>query len=60
MLDLLQEHGAEARSAVLHGTPGSVVTPDFVWRQTDQWIVFPWSAEPPVSGSQVTATPGSA
>lgn len=60
MLDLLQEHGAEARSAVLYGTPGSVVTPDFVWRQTDQWIVFPSSAEPPVSRSQVTATPGSA
>ena len=55
MLDLLQQHGAEARSAVLYGKPRSIVTPDYVWRQTDRWIVFPWSAEPPVSGSQVTA-----
>lgn len=54
---LLQERGAEARSAVLFGKPGSVVTPDYVWRQTDKWIVFPWSAEPPVSGAQVTADP---
>jgi hypoxanthine phosphoribosyltransferase len=53
VLDLLQEHGAEARSAVIYGKSRSVVTPDYVWRQTDQWIVFPWSAEPPVSGSQV-------
>ena len=51
VLDLLQEHGAEARSAVLYRKPGSEVTPDYVWRQTDRWIVFPWSAEPPVLGS---------
>ncbi|MGO4600680.1 phosphoribosyltransferase [Terrabacter sp. 2YAF2] len=57
VLDLIQEHGAEARSAVLYGKPRSIVTPDYVWRQTDRWIVFPWSAEPPVSGSQVTAAP---
>ena len=42
---------------MLYGKPGSVVTPDYVWRQTDQWIVFPWSAQPPVSGSQLTAAP---
>ena len=52
VLDLLQHHGAEARSAVLYAKPGSEVTPDYVWRQTDRWIVFPWSAEPPVSGAQ--------
>ena len=51
VLDLLQQHGAEARSAVLYAKPGSEVTPDYVWRQTDRWIVFPWSAEPPVRGS---------
>ena len=48
VLALLQQHGAEARSAVLYAKPGSEVTPDYVWRQTDTWIVFPWSAEQPV------------
>jgi uncharacterized protein len=52
VLDLLQQHGSEARSAVLYAKPGSEVTPDYVWRQTDRWIVFPWSAEPPVSGAR--------
>jgi hypothetical protein len=25
------------------------VEPDYVWRRTDEWIVFPWSAEEPVN-----------
>ncbi len=49
VLDLLQHHGAEARSAVLYAKPRSEVVPDYVWRQTEKWIVFPWSAEPPVT-----------
>ena len=49
VLDLLRGMGAEARSAVLYAKPTSVVDPDFVWRRTDRWIVFPWSAEPPVT-----------
>lgn len=48
VLELLREHGAEARSAVLYAKPRSEVRPDYVWRETDRWIVFPWSAEPPV------------
>jgi hypoxanthine phosphoribosyltransferase len=48
VLDLLQQHGAEARSAVLYAKRRSEVTPDYVWSQTDKWIVFPWSAQPPV------------
>lgn len=51
VLDLLREHGAECRSAVLYCKSASEVAPDFVWRRTDQWIVFPWSAQPPVSAS---------
>lgn len=49
MLDLLRGRGAEARSAVLHRKSASTVVPDFSWRRTDDWIVFPWSAEPPVT-----------
>ncbi|MDU6339087.1 MAG: phosphoribosyltransferase, partial [Cutibacterium granulosum] len=29
--------------------PRTVVQPDFSWRTTDKWIVFPWSAKPPVT-----------
>ncbi|MFC0672947.1 phosphoribosyltransferase [Brachybacterium hainanense] len=51
VLELLRGQGAEARSAVLYSKSASVVAPDFVWRRTDEWIVFPWSAEPPVTPS---------
>ncbi len=49
VIDLLRSFGADVRSAVLYGKPRSVVDPDFVWRRTDEWIVFPWSSEPPVT-----------
>lgn len=48
VLDLLRGLGAEARSAVLYTKPSSQVDPDFTWKHTDQWIVFPWSDQPPV------------
>ena len=46
---LLRGFGADLRTAVLYTKPTTLVAPDFVWRQTDKWIVFPWSAEPPVT-----------
>ncbi|GAA2099863.1 MULTISPECIES: phosphoribosyltransferase [Brevibacterium] len=52
VLDLLKGHGAHARSAVIYAKSASVVEPDFVWRHTDEWIVFPWSAEEPVKPSK--------
>ncbi|MGO3506502.1 MAG: phosphoribosyltransferase, partial [Brachybacterium tyrofermentans] len=57
VLDLLREQGADARSAVLYSKSASVVSPDFVWRRTDEWIVFPWSAEPPVVANTDAETP---
>ena len=39
---------AEARCAVLYEKPRSVVACEYVWRRTDRWITFPWSAVPPV------------
>jgi uncharacterized protein len=47
--EVLAQHVAEARTAVLYGKPRSVVAPDYTWRETDRWVVFPWSAEPPVT-----------
>lgn len=49
VLKLLRGYGAEVRSAVLYAKPTTVVQPDYVWKRTDEWIVFPWSAEPPVT-----------
>ena len=49
VLDLVRSYGADARSAVLYAKPTSVVEPDYVWRRTDLWITFPWSARPPVA-----------
>jgi hypothetical protein len=47
--EVLAQHVAEARTAVLYHKPRSVVVPTYAWRHTDRWIVFPWSAEPPVT-----------
>jgi uncharacterized protein len=40
------EQVGEVRTAVLYEKPRSIVTCDYVWRRTDLWVEFPWSAEP--------------
>ena len=47
--EVLAQHVDEARTAVLYHKPRSVVVPHYAWRRTDAWIVFPWSAHPPVT-----------
>lgn len=42
---------AEVRCAVLYEKPQSSVHCEYVWRRTDRWIVFPWSAAEPVGAS---------
>jgi hypoxanthine phosphoribosyltransferase len=42
-------HVAEVRTGVLYEKPWSTVDSDYVWRRTDRWITFPWSAAPPVA-----------
>jgi hypoxanthine phosphoribosyltransferase len=39
---------AEVRTAVLYEKTRSVVKCDYVWRRTDRWITFPWSADDPL------------
>lgn len=51
---LVEEHCVEARTAVLYAKPHSVVSPTYVWRRTDRWITFPWSAQPPVGAAAGT------
>jgi hypothetical protein len=47
--EVLAQHVAEARTAVLYTKPGTVVEPNYCWRETHRWIDFPWSALPPVN-----------
>jgi hypoxanthine phosphoribosyltransferase len=49
--DFCAEHVSEVRTAVLYEKPQSVVRCDFVWRRTDRWINFPWSASVPAAVS---------
>jgi hypothetical protein len=39
---------AEVRCAVLYEKSPSIVKCEYVWRRTDLWIDFPWSAQDPV------------
>ena len=39
----------EVRTAVLYEKSHSVVHCDYVWRNTDRWINFPWSDKDPVA-----------
>jgi hypoxanthine phosphoribosyltransferase len=47
--DFCGEDVADVRCAVLYEKPQSVVACEYVWRRTDLWIDFPWSAQAPVA-----------
>ncbi|WP_062077404.1 phosphoribosyltransferase [Demequina globuliformis] len=49
---LMEQHAAEVRTVVLYAKPRSVINPDYVWKHTDDWITFPWSALPPVTAGK--------
>jgi uncharacterized protein len=55
-LELVRDfcHGkvGSVRSAVLYQKPTSTIDCDYVWRETDKWIEFPWSTQPPVTASK--------
>lgn len=40
---------AEVRCAVLYEKSHTTINCEYVWRRTDSWITFPWSAEEPVT-----------
>jgi hypoxanthine phosphoribosyltransferase len=46
----------EVRCAVLYEKPRSNVSCEYVWRRTDLWIDFPWSAEAPVVTARARST----
>ena len=47
--DFCGDDVADVRCAVLYEKPQSVVACEYVWRRTDRWIDFPWSAQAPVA-----------
>jgi len=47
--DFCGDEVADVRCAVLYEKPQSVVACEYVWRRTDLWIDFPWSAQAPVA-----------
>ena len=48
---LMEEHAGEVRTVTLFHKSRSVIEPDYVYKHTDLWITFPWSALPPVTPS---------
>lgn len=48
VLQLLRAGGGEVRTVCLYSKPSTVEEPYYVWRRTDKWIAFPWSADGPV------------
>ncbi|MDR1825782.1 MAG: phosphoribosyltransferase [Bifidobacteriaceae bacterium] len=46
--DFCAPHVRELRLAVLYQKPRSIVQCDYTWRQTELWISFPWSSDPPL------------
>ena len=51
VVDLISASGADVRTVCLYSKSHTALEPDFVWRRTDRWITFPWSALPPVTGA---------
>ena len=49
---LMEQHAGEVRTVTLYAKARSVIEPDYVWKRTDKWITFPWSALPPVTASK--------
>ena len=47
--DQVRPQVQELRTAVLYEKGRSIMQCDYVWRRTDHWITFPWSALPPVT-----------
>jgi len=49
--ELMAQHAGAVRTVTLFAKPRSIIEPDYVFKRTDKWITFPWSALPPVTPS---------
>lgn len=50
VMKLLRGFGGDVRSAVLCTRAGTIIAPDFRWRTTERWVVFPWSQDVQAGG----------
>ncbi len=50
--DICAEYTDQIKIAVLYEKPGSALSCEFAWRRTDDWVTFPWSELPPVTGAE--------
>lgn len=48
VMQKLGDKNCDARCAVLYTKPRSIIRPEYSWKDTDEWITFPWSALPPI------------
>ncbi len=48
---ICSQYTDQIKVAVLYEKPRTVLKCDYVWKKTDQWISFPWSELPPVTGA---------
>jgi uncharacterized protein len=55
--DFCAEHVHDVRCAVLYEKSRSIVKCEYVWRRTDRWIDFPWSAQPPLRTASTNRLP---
>lgn len=44
VVELLQPHASQIRSAVIYTKPTTIIQPEYSWKATDRWINFPWSS----------------
>ena len=51
--DFCEGKVAEVRCAVLYEKQRSTINCEYVWRRTDRWIDFPWSAQAPVGAELI-------
>lgn len=50
--EICEQYASEIRTAVLYEKPRTVLKCEYVWKRTDRWIAFPWSALPPVNSQK--------
>ena len=55
--DFCEGKVGEVRCAVLYEKSRSVVACEYVWRRTDLWIDFPWSAHAPIVATRAAGQP---
>lgn len=61
VMDMIAEDGlsldgenqvkVDARSVCIYKKSRSIITPDYIWAETDKWINFPWSTLPTITAN---------